>query len=120
MLRSYKDLTAWQTAYQLALDVYRASGRFPERERYGLTAQLRRAAVSIPSNIAEGYGRRTRPDYLRSLHIAYGSVCELETQLLLATDLGYLTAESSKSLLQSAGDVERLLKALIRALDKED
>ena len=69
---------------------------FPKDERYGLTSQIRRSAVSIPSNIAEGYGRKTTLDYIRMLYIAYGSVCELETQVLLAGDLGYIDIESIK------------------------
>jgi four helix bundle protein len=88
-LRSYKDLKVWQKAYALCLNAYRVSHAFPADERYGLTSQLRRAAVSIPSSIAEGYGRKTKPDYIRCLHIAYGSLCELETQTLLSRDLGY-------------------------------
>ncbi len=76
MLRSYDDLRVWQESYGLSLDVYRQTRAFPVDERYGLTSQLRRAAVSIRSNIAEGYGRRTSGEYLQSLHVAYGSVCE--------------------------------------------
>jgi four helix bundle protein len=117
MLRSYADLRVWQESYGLSLDVYRHTRALPADEKYGLTSQLRRAAVSIPSNTAEGYGRRTSGEYLQSLHVAYGSVCELQTQLRLATDLGYLTPDHSKVLLSRTGSVERLLKALIRALD---
>jgi four helix bundle protein len=117
MLKSYSDLRVWQESYGLSLDVYRHTRVLPADEKYGLTSQLRRAAVSIPSNIAEGYGRRTSGEYLQSLHVAYGSVCELQTQLRLATDLGYLTPDHSKVLLSRTGSVERMLKALIRALD---
>ena len=90
MLRNYKDLKVWQKAYQLCLEVYKITKPFPSEERYGLTSQIRRAAVSIPSNIAEGYGRRTTGEYLQSLYISYGSICELETQILLSRDLDYL------------------------------
>jgi four helix bundle protein len=117
MLKNYSDLRVWQESYDLSLDVYRQTRVLPADEKYGLTSQLRRAAVSIPSNIAEGYGRRTSGEYLQSLHVAYGSVCELQTQLRLATDLGYLTPDHSKALLSRTGSVERMLKALIRALD---
>lgn len=116
MLRTFRDLTAWQKAYELAIAVYRVTRSFPADERYGLTAQMRRAAVSVPSNIAEGYGRRTRGEYLQSLHVAYGSLCELQTQLLVAEDLRYATGQSCTALAGAAGDVERLLKALISAL----
>ena len=95
------------------------SKRFPRSEVYGLTAQMQRAAVSIPSNIAEGFGRRTTADFLRSLYIAYGSICELQTQVLLAIKLDYLPEKEAGSLLQSMGDTERLTKALIRALEKK-
>jgi four helix bundle protein len=86
---------------------------------YGLTGQMQRAAVSIPSNIAEGFGRRTTPDFLRSLYIAYGSICELQTQALLVVKLRFLTEKESCPLLQKIGDVERLTKALIRALERK-
>lgn len=116
MLRSYADLRVWQESYGLALDIYRRTRGFPADEKYGLTSQLRRAAVSIPSNIAEGYGRRTSGEYLQSLHIAYGSVCELQTQLRLAKDLEYLEGDDSRALLDRAGSVERMLKALLKAI----
>jgi four helix bundle protein len=119
MLKNYGDLRVWQESYGLCLDVYRQTRALPADEKYGLTSQLRRAAVSIPSNIAEGYGRRTSGEYLQSLHVAYGSVCELQTQLRLATDLGYLTPDNSNVLLSRTGSVERMLKALIRALDEK-
>jgi len=90
MLKSFKDLKVWQKVYELCLDVYNITRNFPSEEKFGLTSQIRRASVSIPSNIAEGYGRRTTPDYIRSLYIAYGSNCELETQALLLGDLAYI------------------------------
>jgi len=96
MLKSFKDLKVWQKSYDLCLKTYRMTTTFPKDERYGLTSQIRRSAVSIPSNIAEGYGRKTTLDYIRMLYIAYGSVRELETQVLLAGDLGYIDIESIK------------------------
>jgi four helix bundle protein len=119
MLKSYKDLLVWKKAYDLCLEIYRVTKGFPADERYGLTSQLRRAAVSVPSNIAEGYGRRTTPDYIRALYIAYGSICEVETQMLLARDLYYVKAADMKNLEEHIGEVERMLKALIRALEKK-
>jgi four helix bundle protein len=83
MLKSYKELIVWQKAYHLCLGVYRATKGFPKEEIYGLTSQMRRAAVSVPCNIAEGYGRKSTREYIRSLYIAYGSICELETQILI-------------------------------------
>ena len=87
MLKNYKDLKVWQKSYDLCLGIYTITAKFPKEEMYGLTSQIRRAVVSIPSNIAEGYGRKTTKDYIRMLYISYGSVCELETRILLAGDL---------------------------------
>ena len=118
-VRTYQDLTAWQKAFDLCADVYHATKRFPRSEVYGLAGQMQRAAVSIPSNIAEGFGRRTTADFLRSLYIAYGSICEVQTQALLAIKLCYLPDQEAGRLLQSIGDTERLTKALIKALEKK-
>ena len=119
MLKSYKELNVWQKAYSLCLSIYKLTGSFPREEKYGLTSQIRRAAVSVPSNIAEGYGRKSTKEYLQLLYIAYGSVCELETQLLLAGDLGYGKAADLEKLQQDIGDVERMLKALIKSLENK-
>jgi four helix bundle protein len=119
MLKNYKGLKVWQKSYQLCLDIYKVTKGFPREETYGLTSQIRRAAVSIPSNIAEGYGRKTTPEYIRSLYIAYGSNCELETQILLSGDLGYIDAGKLKRLEDEIGEVERMLKALIKSLESK-
>ncbi len=119
MLRNFKELSVWQKAYQLCLEIYRLTKRFPKEEAYNLTSQIRRAAVSVPSNIAEGYGRRTGPDYIRSLYISYGSVCELETQIMLAGDLEYFSKKDLDKILSELAEVERMLKALIRSLEKK-
>jgi four helix bundle protein len=119
MLRNYKELKVWQKSYQLCFGIYRITRRFPKEEIYGLTSQIRRAAVSVPCNIAEGYGRKTTPEYIRALYIAYGSNCELETQILLSGDLGYIEAEQSKKLRDEIGEVERMLKALIKSLENK-
>ncbi len=119
MLRNYKELKVWQKSYQLCLGLYKAKRTFPKNEGFGLTSQMRRAALSIPSNIAEGYGRKTTPEYLRSLYIAYGSTCELETQLLLSGDLGYLNNESLSELQRDIGEVERMLKSMIKSLENK-
>ena len=119
MLKNFKELNVWQKAYKLCLEIYRITKKFPNEEKYGLSSQMRRAAVSIPSNISEGYGRRTTPDYIRSLYIAYGSNCELETQTLLSGDLGYIENEKQKLLLERISEVERMLKALIKSLENK-
>ena len=115
-VRTYRDLVVWQKAYALSLAVYGATRVFPRDEVYGLRSQMRRAAISIPSNIAEGYGRRTTAEYTRSLNIAYGSNCELETQLSLAADLDYIDRAVAGRLGQQTAEVERMLTALRRAL----
>ena len=113
-IKRYEDLIAWQKAFALVLRVYEASRGFPADERFGLTQQVRRAAVSIPSNIAEGWGRFSRTDYLRFLDMARGSTFELQTQLKLADALGFL--QSHQDVHELVGEVERLVSALIRAL----
>jgi four helix bundle protein len=119
MLTNYKELNVWQRAYRLCLEIYKLTRVFPEDEKYNLTSQIRRSAVSIPSNIAEGYGRKTTPDYVRSLYIAYGSTCELETQILISGDLGYIREGSLGNLQEGIREVERMLKALIKSLENK-
>jgi four helix bundle protein len=119
MLKNYKELKVWQRSYQLCLEVYKITKIFPKEETYGLTSQIRRSAVSLPSNIAEGYGRKTTLEYVRSLYIAYGSNCELETQILLSGDLGYIEAAKLRKLHDEIGEVERMLKALIKSLENK-
>ncbi len=119
MLKSFKELNVWQKSYELCLNLYSVTAKFPNEEKYGLTSQIRRSAVSIPSNIAEGYGRKTTVDYIRMLYIAYGSVCELETQVLLAGDLGFIERRTMDPIKTGIGDIERMLKALIRSLENK-
>jgi four helix bundle protein len=119
MLKNYKELKVWQKAYQLCVEIYKITQSFPKEERYGLTSQIRRSAVSIPSNIAEGYGRKTTREYIQALYIAYGSNCELETQVLLSGDLGYTKADKLEKLRGDIGDIERMLKGLIKSLENK-
>ena len=100
-LKSFKELIVWQKAYKLVLEIYKFTCNFPKTETYGLVQQIRRAAISIPSNIAEGYGRKHKTDYHRFLSMAYGSLLELETQYMLSIDLGYA---------KQSGTIEGLLK----------
>ena len=116
MLKNYKELKVWQKAYQLCLEIYKITKDFPKEERYGITSQIRRAAVSVPSNIAEGYGRKTTAEYIQALYIAYGSNCELETQIFLSGDLGFIKGKDLEKLQKDIGDVERMLKGLIKSL----
>jgi len=103
-VKSFKDLVVWQKAYKLALELYQKTKVFPKEELYGLKQQMRRAAVSIPSNIAEGYGRKHKAEYHHFLSIAYGSLLELDTQCLLSHDLGYIEYnELTKGLIREVG-----------------
>ncbi len=119
MLKNYKELKVWQKSYQLCLEIYRITVKFPKEEKYGLTSQIRRSAVSIPSNIAEGYGRKTTLDYTSMLYISYGSVCELETQVLLAGDLDLIEKGELSTLNKDIAEIERMLKALIKSLENK-
>ena len=113
-LKSCRDLDVWQQSMDLVVMVYRLAARLPADEKYGLQNQMRRCAVSIPANIAEGAARDTTGEFLRFLHIARGSLAELETQILIAHDLEYL--EDSQSLLRDLYQVSALLDGLIRSL----
>jgi four helix bundle protein len=115
-VRNYQELIVWQKAMDLVEEIYAASKTFPREEVYGLTSQLRRAAVSIPSNIAEGQGRRTTADFIRHLSISYGSLRELETQTLIAARLRYLPVGRCQIILKMAGEVGRLLNGLMASL----
>jgi four helix bundle protein len=112
----YKDLIAWQKAMVLVRSVYELTKTWPQHEQFGLTNQVRRAAVSIPSNVAEGKGRSGIREYSHHLSVAHGSLCELETQLLIAQDLGYVAEHQCDLVLQQAAEVGRLLRGLIRSL----
>ncbi|HVT90849.1 MAG TPA: four helix bundle protein [Tepidisphaeraceae bacterium] len=117
--RNYRDLLVWQKAMDLCEAIYRWTRGFPKEELYGLTQQLRRAGISIPSNIAEGQGRGSDKEWNRYLNIAYGSLREVETQILIAARLGYLDAANTEALLNVAGEVGRLINGLRRSLDSE-
>lgn len=114
--RSYKELLVWQKAMISVTDVYNAAKAFPKEETYGLTSQIRRAAVSVPSNIAEGQGRDSVKEFIHHLSIAYGSLMEVETQLQIAANLGYLKQTNLNLLLGNAAEVGRLLNGLSRSL----
>jgi four helix bundle protein len=113
-IESHKDLIVWQKAITLASKVYAATRRLPAEERYGLISQLRRAAVSIPSNIAEGAARRHRSEFLQFLHIARGSLSELETQMMIVADQNLLGPDETT--VENIAEVGRLLNGLIRSL----
>ncbi len=115
---SYTDLEVWQFAVSFVGDIYRATAQFPAAEMYGLTSQLRRAAVSVPSNIAEGQGRLSRNDFRLFLGHARGSLFELETQLVIARNLGYLEELVFSSLIEKSGRIRQMLLRLIEAMSQ--
>ena len=119
-VRHYSDLVAWQKAMDLVVRVYEVTEEFPPRERFGLTNQLRRAVVSVASNIAEGQGRHATRDFLRCLSIAYGSLQEVETQLIIARRLGYLEEEFRSRLFDLTGEVARLINGLMNSLSRKN
>src|SRR5262245_54207676 len=115
-VRSYQELVVWQRAMELAVAVYKLSAQFPKEEMYGLTSQIRRAAVSIPSNIAEGQGRGIGNEFSRFLRIAQGSTQEVETQALLAERLGYVDMSQVYSLMDVSAETGRLNRGLVSSL----
>jgi four helix bundle protein len=117
-INSYRDLKVWQQAMELAVSAYHVTRNYPTDERYGLIAQIRRAASSIPANIAEGYGRDSTGSYIQFLKNARGSLKELETHLLLSERVGVSESESLGPLLKQSDEIGRMLNALIRSLDK--
>ena len=114
--QSYRDLRVWNTAISLAIEVYEITESFPQAERFGLSTQLRRAAVSIPSNIAEGHSRSTRGEYKNALSVARGSVAEVEVQLTLALRLGYVQSPNLVQALEYCDAISRMITKLKHAL----
>ncbi|MCX6078800.1 MAG: four helix bundle protein [Chloroflexi bacterium] len=115
-VRNYRELIAWQKAMNLVENVYLATKQFPKEELYGLTSQVRRSAVSIPSNIAEGQARKSTAEFLNFLSIANGSRAEMETQILLAQRLNYVTSDTANQILSLSEEVSRLLYGLMNSL----
>jgi four helix bundle protein len=118
-LKDFKELKVWQKAYEFSLSVYLVSKSFPREEVYGLTSQLRRAAVSIGANIAEGCGRRSDGDFVRFLQIARGSASEVEHHLLLARDLKFMPGSAYADLERKLAEVQRMLTSLVSAIQEK-
>ena len=116
-MRDFRTLNVWQKSHNLTLAIYRLTREFPEDEKFGLTSQIRRAAVSIGSNLAEGSGRGSDADYLRFVHIASGSASEVEYQLLVARDLSYVSGPHLNELETQVQEIKRMLGGLIRRLN---
>jgi four helix bundle protein len=116
IIRSYRDLKAWQKAMELVREIYRVSRKFPKEELFGLMSQIRRAAVSVPSNVSEGHAKLSRKEYQHFLGHARGSLAEIETQILIAKDLDYLNEIDMNHILNLSAEVGRVLNGLLSSL----
>ena len=115
-IRSYRDLIVWQKSVEMVVVVYKTTKKFPSSEQFGITSQIQRSAVSVPANIAEGYGRNTRKEYVYFLRIAHGSLSELETLLTISQKLSYCTAQEYSTLEKRTSEVARMLYALRKSI----
>ncbi|HLB73073.1 MAG TPA: four helix bundle protein [Sedimentisphaerales bacterium] len=115
-IRNFRDLEVWKKGIEIAKDVYRMTGQFPREEVYGLTSQMRRASVSVPSNIAEGFNRLHNKEYSRFLYVALGSCAELETQVEISGELKYIDDKEKAILLEELDHESRMLRNLIKKL----
>jgi len=115
-MNNYKELKLWQKSVDLAVRIYEVTASFPKEEIYGLTSQIKRSAVSIPSNIAEGAGRNTKKDFNNFLGISVGSSCELDTQLIITSRVGFLTRSSLDALQNDINEIQKMNWALKRSL----
>ena len=118
-IKSFRDLIVWQKAMVLVTEIYGITKNFPKDEIYGLTSQIRRSAISVPSNIAEGYGRNSTLDYTRFLQIARGSLYELQTQLEIAANIDYLQSAQYEEITHAINEIERMLNSMIKKLYKK-
>lgn len=119
MMKGYQDLQVWNKAYDSCLEIYKITTTFPVSEKYGLTSQIRRSAVSIPSNIAEGHERQHLKEYIQFLYVALGSIAELKTQMMLSKDIGYLSEKSFVKIESEIVEIGKMLNGLINSLIKK-
>jgi four helix bundle protein len=118
-MRDFRELEVWHISHGFTLDLYRLTASFPKPELYGLVSQLRRAAVSIEANIAEGCGKKTSPDLARFLQIAFGSANEIDCELLIARDLGFLNESNYNKLIRQIGSIKRMLASFISTIEEK-
>jgi four helix bundle protein len=117
MIKTFRDLIVWQKSMALVSQIYETTKLFPKDELYGLTSQVRRCAISVPSNIAEGYGRKSTKDYIRFLEIALGSLYELQTQLEISVNLKYISDSTFQQINDNSREIERMLSSLIKKVE---
>jgi len=115
-IKSFRDLHIWHKGIELVKDIYKETQNFPKQEIYGLTNQIRRAAISIPSNIAEGHIRQHRTEFRQFLSVALGSLAELETQVVISRELNYISTEKSQNLIEQMGSLGKMIRGLIKKL----
>ena len=113
-MQDFRNLQVWKKSHEFTLKIYKLSQSFPKEETYGLTSQLRRASTSIPTNIAEGCVKNTNPEYSRFLYISLGSMAELETQLIIATNLKYISSSKYELIINDLTDIRKMLSGLIK------
>jgi four helix bundle protein len=116
-IKSFRDLNIWQKGIDLVKDIYKETQNFPRQEIYGLTNQIRRAAISIPSNIAEGHIRQHRAEFRQFLSVALGSLAELETQIVISRELNYISTEKSLNVIDQMGSLGKMIRGLIKKLN---
>jgi four helix bundle protein len=116
-IESYKDLIVWQKGIELVDELYSVTKGFPKEEMFGLTNQIRRAAVSVPANIAEGWGRNSTKNYIQFIRISIGSLYEIETQLIIANNQNYITNQKKSALSARIDELGKMLKKLLKSLD---
>jgi len=119
-VQDYRKLQIWQRSHQVTLTVYRLTSAFPAEEKFGLVSQMRRSAASIPTNIAEGSGRGSNADFVRFLYIAMGSAAELDYQLLLSNELGFMAEKDYNAISSELGEIQRMINAFIRRLKSKN
>lgn len=115
-MNSFRELIVWQKSMNLVTNIYLVTSSFPKSEQFGLTSQIKRSAISIPSNIAEGFGRNSKNEFVRFLQISMGSLFELQTQLEISSNLGYLAKNKFNELHDNSIEIEKMLKALIKSI----
>lgn len=115
-MKTYRDLLIWQKSVNLVIELYQFTAKYPDEEKYGLTSQIRRSAMSIPSNIAEGYGRNSDGEFKRFMDIAMASLFELQTQIEISFRLKYLTKEAYDDLYENSREIERMMSSFIKSL----
>ena len=119
-MRTHKDLDVWKAAIAFVTTIYESTSAFPKEEIYGLTSQIRRSAVSIPSNIAEGAGRKSKTEFKQFLYIALASAAELETQIIIANNLKYLHEDKYENMLKELNTIARMLQGLIKSITRDN